>query len=399
MDARWKEASVLIATLEAFGHEAYFVGGCVRDYILGRDVKDIDITTSALPEEVMRIFKHVIPTGVEHGTVLVIYKGSSFEVTTYRSEGTYTDKRRPDQVAFISDLKEDLSRRDFTINAMAMDQQFAVVDLFDGKTDLKNRQIKTVGSAAERFREDALRILRALRFASQLGFNIEEKTEREMQLLKDEVHHVAVERIKEECEKFFQGTDIKHGMALFHTIGLKSALPVFKTHPHLLEKSSEITTPFISFADVIAYYHYLEPTISIQTWIKQWKCSNKEKNLAHALNKYVTYVKENGIDDWLIYQIKLEHVDNFCHLIQLLFTDQQVTSNLINAKKAELPMQGKAEMVMNGHQIAAMFPERKKGRWIAEWLERIEYLIITRQLKNEYKMIKEWILCHPPAKN
>src|SRR5699024_3939639 len=144
----------------------------------------------------MGILNHEIPTGIQHGTVMVIYKGQSFEVTTFRSEGTYSDRRRPDQVAFMSNLKEDLDRRDFTINAMAMDRQFTVIDLFNGKKDLKSQQIKTVGNARTRYTEDALRMIRALRFASQLVFEIEKQTQNKMQFLKDDIHHVSIERIK-----------------------------------------------------------------------------------------------------------------------------------------------------------------------------------------------------------
>src|SRR5699024_2467795 len=157
--------------------------------LLHREVKDIDITTSALPEEVMGIFKHVIPTGIQHGTVMVIYKGQSFEVTTFRSEGTYSDRRRPDQVAFFSNLKEDLARRDFTINALGMNCQFPVIVLFKVKKDLSPWQIKTVGNAKNRLSECAVRLLRSLSFGSLVGFEIVAQTDNQMQLLKDDIHH------------------------------------------------------------------------------------------------------------------------------------------------------------------------------------------------------------------
>lgn len=399
MNVQWENARALITALEQENHEAYFVGGCVRDYLLHREVKDIDITTSALPEEVMGIFKHVIPTGIQHGTVMVIYKGQSFEVTTFRSEGTYSDRRRPDQVAFISNLKEDLARRDFTINAMAMDRQFTVIDLFNGKKDLKSRQIKTVGNAKKRFSEDALRMLRALRFASQLGFEIEEQTQNQMQFLKDDIHHVAIERIKVECEKFFQGEFIKQGMKLLRENKLDTVLPIFKTNPSLLGKIPEITKPFVSFADVIALFHYLDPSISIQTWVKQWKCSNKEKNRALVLSNNLTYLKVNGMDDWLAYQLPSTLVDTFCHLAKILSINPTVTINLINDKQSSLPIQHKEDINFDGHQLAALYPHMKKGRWIAEAMHEIEYLIVTKQLINQQNIIKEWILCHPPDKN
>src|SRR5699024_121488 len=162
----WQTGQKVISRLKSDGHKAYFVGGCVRDSILKREIKDIDIATSARPEDVMKIFKKTVPTGIEHGTVLVLYKEIPFEVTTFRTETSYSDRRHPDSVQFIRDLEGDLKRRDFTINAMAMNENYQLIDLFKGKRDLVNKQIKTVGNASHRFEEDALRMLRALRFAS-----------------------------------------------------------------------------------------------------------------------------------------------------------------------------------------------------------------------------------------
>ena len=161
-----EKVKVIIQTLEAAGYEAYAVGGCVRDSVLGRIPADWDITTSALPEQVKELFHRTIDTGIEHGTVTVMMDKEGFEVTTYRIDGEYRDHRHPEQVNFTGELKEDLRRRDFTINAMAYNDRCGMVDAFGGIEDLKHGVIRCVGVAGERFEEDALRILRAVRFGS-----------------------------------------------------------------------------------------------------------------------------------------------------------------------------------------------------------------------------------------
>ena len=164
---------LILKTLEGAGFAACFVGGCVRDTLLGRPVHDWDVTTSALPEEIMALFPRCIPTGIKHGTVTVLLRGESFEVTTFRRDGAYHDGRHPDGVVFVPNLTEDLARRDFTINAMAMHLDGRITDCFDGKADLKRGIIRCVGDPERRFREDALRMLRAWRFSAQLGFAID----------------------------------------------------------------------------------------------------------------------------------------------------------------------------------------------------------------------------------
>lgn len=163
----------ILNTLERSGYEARLVGGCVRDTLLHRRPNDWDVATAAAPEAVTELFERTVPTGIRHGTVTVLYGGSACEVTTYRVEGAYSDHRRPDSVRFTSRLEEDLSRRDFTINAMAMDASLALTDPFGGREDLSRRLIRCVGDARERFTEDALRMLRAVRFAAQLDFALD----------------------------------------------------------------------------------------------------------------------------------------------------------------------------------------------------------------------------------
>jgi tRNA nucleotidyltransferase (CCA-adding enzyme) len=191
----------VLNTLEENGHEAYLVGGCVRDRLLGRPVTDFDIATNATPDKVVSLFPRTLPTGLKHGTVTVLSEGLSVEVTTYRKDIGYSDGRRPDEVAFCNSLEEDLSRRDFTVNAMAMDVRGHIVDCFGGRSDLASRVIRAVGVPTHRFREDGLRILRAFRFAAQLGFQLDDGTRLGMQQNAEKLLAVSPERIGVELAK------------------------------------------------------------------------------------------------------------------------------------------------------------------------------------------------------
>lgn len=190
----------IIQELEKHGHEAYMVGGCVRDSVLGRKPHDYDICTSATPEEILQAFPYeeIIPTGLQHGTVTILINKEAFEVTTYRIDGDYSDNRRPDNVTFTKNLVEDLRRRDFTINAMAYNPRIGLIDPFNGLEDIKEEKIRCVGSAEDRFNEDALRILRAIRFEAQLGFVGLPETMFEIERQYERLNNISIERINSE---------------------------------------------------------------------------------------------------------------------------------------------------------------------------------------------------------
>ncbi len=203
-------ARAVLDTLHAHGFEAYVVGGCVRDLLLARTPEDFDVTTSALPEQIMELFDGVegfkaYPTGIKHGTVTVATHGENVETTTFRIDGSYTDGRRPDSVRFTASVEEDLARRDFTVNAMAYADETGLVDPFDGQTDLKKRLIRCVGDPKKRFSEDALRILRAIRFAAVLGFSPEPETAQAAISMRSLIKQVAWERIRVELIKLLGG--------------------------------------------------------------------------------------------------------------------------------------------------------------------------------------------------
>ena len=196
-------AAALLNALHAAGYAAYAVGGCVRDSLLGRTAHDWDLCTSALPQQVMELFgaEQCIPTGLQHGTVTIKYGGQLYETTTFRTEGSYTDGRHPDAVQFVPDVREDLARRDFTINAMAYNEAEGLVDPFGGQKDLQNGLLRAVGEPQQRFTEDALRILRLYRFAARFGFALDAATARAARQLAPHLDCISVERIQEELAK------------------------------------------------------------------------------------------------------------------------------------------------------------------------------------------------------
>lgn len=210
-------AEKIIRKLNESGHEAYVVGGCVRDMLLGREPEDWDITTSALPLQIKQVFRRTIDTGIQHGTVTVMVDKEGYEVTTYRIDGAYTDGRHPDQVEFTSSLAEDLKRRDFTINAMAYNSRTGFVDEFGGVKDLKQGIIRCVGEPMDRFTEDALRILRAIRFSAQLGFSIEQRTFDAIKVIAPNMVHVSKERIQVELTKLLLSCHPNHISMVYET--------------------------------------------------------------------------------------------------------------------------------------------------------------------------------------
>lgn len=234
-----EKAQFIINTITEAGFEAYVVGGCVRDSLLGRIPQDWDITTSATPEQVKSLFRRTIDTGIRHGTVTVMLDKEGFEVTTYRIDGKYEDNRHPSEVTFTPSLEEDLKRRDFTINAMAYNENAGLVDLFGGINDMEKKLIRCVGDAKERFNEDALRILRAIRFSAQLGYTIEGQTRAAIQELAGNLSQISAERIQVELVKLLVSDHPDYLRDAYEMGVTKVILPEFdvmmetpQNHPH-----------------------------------------------------------------------------------------------------------------------------------------------------------------------
>lgn len=252
-----KSAIDIVNKLESASYEAYFVGGCVRDMLMGVSPKDFDITTNATPEQIKNVFRRTVDTGIKHGTVTVLINDDSYEVTTYRLDGEYLDFRHPEQVTYTNDLREDLKRRDFTVNAIAYHPQKGYIDFFDGKDDIEAGIIRGVGDASERFREDALRMLRAIRFACQLGFDIEPDTFAALRENAELIAHVSMERIRDEIIKaatsefvekaeYFTKCEILSHALPFMSEYLEENLDTFLGRLGALEKSFRDATNVLS---------------------------------------------------------------------------------------------------------------------------------------------------------
>ncbi len=251
-----EKAEYIIRTIQAAGFEAYVVGGCVRDSILGRLPQDWDITTSAKPEQVKALFPRTVDTGLQHGTVTVMQGREGFEVTTYRIDGEYEDSRHPKEVTFTSRLEEDLKRRDFTINAMAYNHEAGLVDIFGGMKDIKESVIRCVGNPEERFGEDALRLLRAIRFSAQLGYRIEEETAEAVRKLAPSLEKISAERIRTELVKLLVSPHPDYLRTAYELGVTKVFLPEFditmetpQNHPHHMYSVGEHTLHSLRYAE------------------------------------------------------------------------------------------------------------------------------------------------------
>lgn len=292
-----KYPKMIIETLEKNGYEAYIVGGCVRDSLLGKVPSDYDVTTNAKPEEIKKLFDKTIDTGIKHGTVTVLFyennKPFTYEVTTFRVDGEYEDARHPKDVVFVNTLKEDLSRRDFTVNAMAYNDKVGLVDEFGGMNDLNNGLVKAVGNPIERFTEDALRLMRAIRFSAKLGFTIEKETMDAIPKLAKNLINVSKERIQIELIKTITSNN-PDKVNLFFDLGLA---------PYICEGFSKIKPGNIEaglpnyFAYACLFYN-VDNDIAISV-LKELKLDNKTINNVSALLKTREYYEnfKKLIDD------------------------------------------------------------------------------------------------------
>lgn len=392
-------ATNILTKIESNGHRAYFVGGCVRDYLLNRPIGDVDIATSAKPEIIQQLFNKVIPVGIEHGTVVVRYKKESYEVTTFRIDGSYSDNRRPDEVEFVNEIDADLARRDFTINALAMSKGGHIIDLFEGRRDLKEKIIRTVGNGYERFAEDPLRIIRALRFTSQLGFSLAPDTKVHMKEAAHLVNTLAVERLTNEFSKLFAGNDIRKAVNYMKEIQVDSFLPVFRSFPNLTKKLPSNIHSLMSFSEVIAYMHIVEPSISIVHWVKEWKCSNKiKKDALHLVDSYYLY-KEFGVNSMLVYQLKKPYLAPFLRIVTLADPTVSLSMEKLLTINEKLPIHSKVDLSINGQEIIDLFPFMRRGPWIRQIMDNLEKEIVLGNLRNNNKEIKEWIRWNPPETN
>lgn len=379
----FEKARPVMQQIEEGGYQAYFVGGSVRDTILGLPIHDVDIASSAYPQEIKKIFKKTVDTGIEHGTVMVIYNKKGYEITTFRTESGYQDYRRPDKVEFVRSLDEDLKRRDFTINAFAMRENGEVTDLFNGLEDLQKRLIRAVGNPSERFNEDALRMMRAVRFASKLDFDIEEKT---MDAIKENSHlldKIAVERIYTEFVKMMMANRPKQGISDMLNTDMYKYVPVFGKYQKQLESITEVDN--LSLLDEIEVWSFIAFNFvmsreEINSMLKEWKASNDIIKNTQQCVEAINNIKQGQLDKWAMYQtgedllIKANHIAN-------LYGFAQNESELIS-KYESLTIKDKKEMAINGGDLIKSGVV-KPGPEMGKILFKLEKSLVCNQIEND----------------
>ncbi|HEK9102186.1 CCA tRNA nucleotidyltransferase [Bacillus pfraonensis] len=389
---RFKQAGAIIETLKQHGHEAYFVGGSVRDFIINRPIGDIDIATSALPEEVMHLFPRHVPVGLEHGTVIVVQEGVPYEVTTFRTEGDYEDFRRPSSVQFVRSLKEDLKRRDFTMNAIAMNEVGDIIDLFAGQDAIRKQEIVTVGNAAHRFQEDALRMMRGIRFVSTLGFSLEEQTKRAIEKYGHLLEHIAIERITVEFEKLLTGIYCVKGLQQLVETKLFTHLPYLQMSEERILKAAQYNWgSFETDIEAWAFFLYCIGEEHPSVFLRQWKFSNKKIKDIVAVILAIRSRKINLWDAVSLYKTGLRTALMAERVYQAIIEKYDMSSvNHVQSLFDSLSIHNRQEMKVSGNDLLG-WTEKTPGPWVAEVLQKIEEEILQERLENEKAKIREWL--------
>ncbi|MFE8702212.1 CCA tRNA nucleotidyltransferase [Cytobacillus sp. FJAT-54145] len=387
-------AAPILAKIEEAGFEAYFVGGSVRDYLLNKDIHDVDIATSATPLEIKSIFPKTIDVGIEHGTVVVLYENQSYEITTFRSESDYEDFRRPAEVQFIRSLIEDLQRRDFTINAIAMNRNGDIIDPFNGRDALERRMIATVGIAKERFNEDALRMMRAVRFVSQLSFSIESSTFSALSDYGGLLREIAIERISTEFEKLLKGTNRKQALQILLETEIYKYLPGFDTKKDKLQMFVDLSDSNLKVEElwVLLIYKLNLAKKDIEPFLKAWKLSMKT---IKGIEKIFSWLEYRMNHEWTLESMYYAKIDSIFSTEKLynVLTGQGNPNNLDDLKQEyeSLPIKERNEMDITGTDLMEWF-QLAGGPWVKEKLESIEKAIIIGEIENRKETIREWLM-------
>ena len=365
----------VLEKLNGAGFLAYFVGGMVRDRLLGCPMHDVDIATSALPVEVEQLFPKTIPTGIGHGTVTVLFEKIPIEVTTFRRDGKYSDYRRPDNVSFTSSLEEDLRRRDFTINAIAMDALGAIYDPMQGAVDLRHSLIRAVGNAHQRFAEDPLRMLRALRFVSKLGFHLDSGVREGLIAQGHLITGIARERVMQELEGIIGGSFRIRAMELFQETGLLAQFgdlsPLMRFEPSCFE---ELTMGF----DLLLAASLFNKT---ETFQQGWPLTALQKKMLKRVGTLCSNPEEPA---WIIYQDGEAIYKSFQRL-------QAFLGNCYpDAVGVALPIRSRKELVLSSQEIMEA-AKIQAGPLAGDVIKAVEQAIVLGKLENNPRSIREFI--------
>ncbi|GDZ83766.1 CCA-adding enzyme [Leuconostoc citreum] len=382
------QAQPILEHIESAGFEAYFVGGAVRDMLLNKPIHDVDIATSAFPEEIKALFTKTVDTGIQHGTVMVLDHGDGYEITTFRTESTYTDFRRPDKVTFVRSLAEDLKRRDFTINAIAMTKDGDIIDLFDGLTDMAQKCIRAVGDAEVRFNEDALRIMRALRFSAQLGFDIAPHTKAALKQIGPNLEKIAVERIRVEFEKLLMGQCASNSLSVAIEADLIRYLPGHIKKEDWLTITADLKRNQPQARTVIWPYFLSRLSLrlnELQLFMRSWKTSREDMRAVLSIVPIVKHVQTVSVFELYAiydYQALLFEV---LTLVGTPLATQQRVKQIFDA----LPITHNRDMCISGSDLLAnniVTPGPQMGRI----LTKLEHAVIQRIISNRPDSLLEY---------
>lgn len=371
------------------GYEAYFVGGSVRDLLLNRHIHDVDIATSAYPMEIKQIFKKTIDTGIKHGTVTVLYEGESYEITTFRTESGYQDFRRPDHVTFVQNLSEDLKRRDFTINALAMDVDGNIIDHFDGLGDLEKHLIRAVGKAENRFHEDALRMMRAVRFMSQLQFTLEPETEQAISDNHELLSKISVERIRDEFVKMGIAPSSQKAFQIFLDTGLSEEVPGFRGKKENLALYPQLNFSPTNEANLWALMIILLklPNDKIPHFMRMWKNSNAMERQVADIVAFFDLISSHAPNNYDLYKAGLETIVSTIDLAHIL--GQPVNGSALVDSYEALPIKNNRDLVIDGHFL--LKNGIPAGPRVGLLLEEIKKAVLEGVISNNEAAITEFI--------
>lgn len=376
-----QEAVTALEVLERNGFEAYLVGGCVRDFLLGRIPNDYDITTNALPDQIIEIFSdyHTIPTGIKHGTVTVIIKKFQIEITTYRKDSTYSDNRHPDSVEFTPSLKEDLARRDFSMNGMAMNFNQDITDIYNGREDMKNHIVKCIENPDRRFDEDALRILRALRFASQLDFKIEKNTSDSIHKNAENLKNISAERINAELEKLIAGKNPYYILKKYEDV-IKVFMPEYSYSESILKKNidSQLIRRSAFFLNIKSVYDIM----------KRLKYSNKDINDTVKLIEYFNAdISSKPALKIILKNIGTELTENLLDFRNACGQDTSHSEKLLDEILKNNECYLISQLDINGRDLMLMgFSGIQTGKILNTLLEKV----INDEIENNKTALKEY---------
>ena len=397
LPSEFQEALPILEKIRKAGYEAYFVGGSVRDAILGRPIHDVDIASSSYPEETKAIFERTIDVGIEHGTVLVLENHQEYEITTFRTEDVYVDFRRPSAVNFVRSLEEDLKRRDFTVNAFALSEEGEIIDLFNGLEDMENRILRAVGVATERFNEDALRIMRGFRFQASLGFDLEEETFKAMTDCAPLLEKISVERVFIELDKLLLAPYWRKGLEGLIASHSYQYLPLLQNSRSSLEKLFQLKMDY-NFTSSEQAWAALLLTLDkneVSAFFKKWKTS---RDFAKKVEQLVEIYR-------LREKARLNRRDVYRYDKSLLLSAEElrqahglpVDFQFIKELYDSLAIHDKHEIVVNGRMLIKEYG-LKPGPALGQVLSAIEWAIVDGELDNDKEAIGDFLSHYLEAK-